>query len=142
MKIKGYVDYRFHAPFIKASITLAELNTKIVLTLMIDTGSTNTLILWKDLEKLKIEFSKVEGVEKEFSGIGGMVKAREYEALIEFLTEEGEVISEKTRIYIVSTKCPNKRLKLLPSILGRDIINRYILHYNYISGEVSLEKYE
>ncbi len=37
MKIKGYIDYRFHAPFIKASI------------LIIDTGSTNTIILWKDL---------------------------------------------------------------------------------------------
>jgi len=76
MKIRGYIDYRFHAPFIKASITLAELNTKMVLTLIIDTGSTNILILWKDLEKLKIESSKVEGIEKESSGIGGMVKAR------------------------------------------------------------------
>ena len=55
-------------------------------------------------------------------------------------SDKGELIEENVEVHIVISVCPHPKLKLLPSILGLDIINKYVLNYSYDAGKVYLEK--
>lgn len=141
MKIRGYINYGYRppAPFLAIAIFLQELNTKARLPLLLDTGASNTMILWGDVERFGIDTSKMKP-EREFSGLGGLVRAKPTASIISLRAERGGIVEENIEVHIVTTTCPHPRLKLLPSILGRDIINKYTLNYSYDTGKVYLEK--
>lgn len=141
MKIAGYINYGYRppAPFITASILLKELNLKARLPLLVDTGASNTIIMWRDVERLGIDVSKLKA-EREFSGIGGLIQAKPILSTLIFKSENGQLIKEEAEAHVVTSTCPHPRLKLLPSILGRNIINRYTLNYKFEIREIFLEK--
>jgi hypothetical protein len=141
MKITGYINYGYRppAPFVTASILLKELNLKARLPLLVDTGASNTIIMWRDVERLGIDVSKLKP-EREFSGIGGLIEAKPILSTLIFRSESGQPVKEEVEAHVVTSTCPHPRLKLLPSILGRDIINRYALNYKFENRETSLEK--
>lgn len=142
MKIKGYIDYRYliPAPSIRAFVVFEELQIEAALPLIIDTGASNTLILWKDIERLAIDPLRLTGEEREFLGIGGAIMSRQTRVIVEFTAGHNETVKEETKIFIASSPCPHPRLMLLPSVLGRDILNRYDLTYRPRVNEVYLEK--
>lgn len=141
MKIAGYINYGYRppAPFVTASILLKELNLKARLPLLVDTDASNTIIMWRDVERLGIDTFKLKP-QREFSGIGGLIQAKPILSTLTFKSENGQIIKEETEAHVVTSTCPHARLKLLPSILGRDIINRYTLKYKFDTREISLEK--
>jgi predicted aspartyl protease len=109
------------------------------LPLLMDTGASNTMILWGDVERLGIDVSKMKP-EREFSGLGGLIEAKPVATTISLRSCEGELVEENVEVHIVTSACPHPKLKLLPSILGRDIINKYVLNFSYDAGRVYLEK--
>ncbi|MCK4474849.1 retropepsin-like domain-containing protein [Candidatus Bathyarchaeota archaeon] len=137
MRIPGYINYGYRppAPFVAAAILLRQLNTRASLPLLLDTGASNTMILWGDVERLGIHVSKMKP-EREFSGLGGLIGAKPTASTISLRSDKGQLVE----VHIVTGTCPHPKLKLLPSILGRDIINKYILSYSYDAGKVYLEK--
>ena len=142
MKVRGYVDssYPTPAPFVRMFVVLRELQVEAALSMIVDTGASNTLILWKDIGRLGIDSSRLAGVEKEFMGIGGTITSRKTRAVVEFATEYGEAVKEEIQMFIASSPCPHPRLMLLPSVLGRDVLNRYDLTYRPRVDEVYMEK--
>jgi len=76
MRVPGYVNngYRPPAPFVAAVIYLHELNKSARLPLLLDTGASNTIILWGDVERLGIDVSRMRAG-REFSGLGGQIEA-------------------------------------------------------------------
>jgi len=141
VRIPGYINYGYRppAPFVAAAILLHQLGTRARLPLLLDTGASNTMILWGDVERLGIDISKIEP-EREFSGLGGLIRAKPMASTISLRSEEASVVEEEAEVHIVTSVCPHPKLKLLPSILGRDIINRYALSYNYDAARTYLEK--
>jgi len=141
VKIPGYIHhgYRPPTPFVAAAIFLRQLDIRGSVPLLLDTGSSNTMILWEDVERLGIDISKMEP-EREFSGLGGLISAKPMAATISFGSEKEGLVEEDIEVYIVTSTCPHPKLKVLPSILGRDTINKYTLNYSYSAGEISLEK--
>jgi hypothetical protein len=141
VKIPGYINYGYRppAPFVAAAILLRQFNIRARLPLLLDTGASNTMILWGDVERLGIDISKMKP-EREFSGLGGLIGAKPTASTISLRSDKGEPIEENVEVHIVTSTCPHPKLKLLPSILGRDIINKYILNYSYDAGKVYLEK--
>jgi len=79
-------------------------------------------------------------LEREFSVLGGLIGAKPMASTISLRSDIGELIEENVEVHIVISACPHPKLKLLPSIPGRDIINKYILNYRYDAGKVYLEK--
>lgn len=142
MKIRGYLDYRYPAPapFVSAYVFLKELQMKAAFPLIVDTGASNTLVLWKDIERLGVDPLQLTGEQREFVGIGGAIRSRRTRAIVEFTAEHNEVVKEETQIFVASSPYPHPRLMLLPSILGRDILSGYDLTYRPRFNEVYLEK--
>jgi len=141
VRIPGYINYGYRppAPFVAVAILLHELNIRVRLPLLLDTGASNTMILWGDVERLGIDVSKMKP-EKEFSGLGGLIGAKPVASTVSFRSEKGDLVEENVQVHIVTSTCPHLKLKLLPSIMGRDIINKYTLNYSYDAGKVYLEK--
>jgi len=141
VRIPGYIHYghRPPAPFVAAAVYLCQLGVRGRLPLLLDTGSSSTMILWQDVERLGIDISKMEP-EREFSGLGGLVSAKPTVATIGFGLEREGLIEEDAQVYVVTSDCPHPKLRFLPSILGRDIINDYTLSYSCTAGKIFLEK--
>ena len=146
MIIKGFIDTTFNppAPVIKAFIQIEKPRIKGYIKFLIDTGASSTAILDKDREFLGIDLDEMEKSPIEISGIGGTVNtylARK--AKLIFKTEDGEH-TEIIDILILKhdlSKMPkelSKKILAMPSPLGRDIINKYTLQYNYNSKEIYL----
>lgn len=141
MRILGYINYGYRppAPFVTAVIVFHQLNVEARLPFLLDTGASNTIVLWGDVKRLGIDASKLKP-ERKFSGLGGLIEAKSITSTVNFRSEKGELVEEKVEVYIVAGACPHPKLSLLPSILGRDVINRYVLNYAYETGRVCLEK--
>lgn len=141
MRILGYINYGYRppAPFVAAIVTLPDWDKRARLPLLLDTGSSNTIILWGDVERLGIDASRIK-LGREFTGLGGQIGAKPISATISLTSEEGEVVEENIEIHIVTSTYSHPRLKFLPSIMGRDIINRYALGYDFANGKLCLEK--
>lgn len=142
MRIRGYINhgYRPPAPFVAVTASLHELNIEAKLPVLLDTGASSTIILWRDVERLKINTTLIRRRDKEFTGLGGLTKAKPTATTIGFTSETGQLSEEKAEVFIISSPCPNRKLKLLPSILGRDILNKYNLTYSSRINKVYLEK--
>jgi len=54
-------------------------------------------------------------------------------------SDEGDVVEENVKVFIVASTYSHPKLRLLPSIMGRDIINKYALNYDFTAGKVYLE---
>ena len=141
MRIPGYINYGYRppAPFVAVAILLRQLSMRARLPLLLDTGASNTMILWGDIERLGIDVSEMKP-EREFSGLGGLIGAKAVTCTVSLRSDKGELIEEDVEVHIVTSACPHPKLKVLPSILGRDVINKYTLNYSYKTGEVYLEK--
>jgi len=124
---------------VPVAIILHESNMSARVPLLLDTGASNTMILWGDLERLGIDVSKIKP-EREFSGLGGLIGAKPIASTVSFASDKGKLVEESVEVHVVTSTCPHPKLRLLPSILGRDIINRYVLNYSYDAGKVYLEK--
>jgi len=141
MRIPGYINYGYRppAPFVAALVFLREFNKRARLPLLLDTGASNTIILWGDVERLGIDVSGMKAG-REFTGLGGQIGAKPMSGTISLTSEEGEVVEESVEVCIVTSAYPHPKLRLLPSIMGRDIINKYSLRYDFAVGKVYLEK--
>lgn len=101
MKIAGYINYGYRppAPFVTASILLKELNLKARLPLLVDTGASNTIIMWRDVERLGIDVSKLkpERVYTEVKRVNMRLESleRALETLMDMVLPEEEISEEE-----------------------------------------------
>lgn len=101
MKIAGYINYGYRppAPFVTASILLKELNLKARLPLLVDTGASNTIIMWRDVERLGIDVSKLkpERVYTEVKRVNTRLESleRALETLMDMVLPEEEISEEE-----------------------------------------------
>lgn len=134
MKIKGYI--RDGTPLIDAALIIGHLNIDRPITFLVDTGASNTAILDIDSEPMHIDFDKLTKVDEPMCGIGGPCETFQTEdtALI-LKCDDGSLHVERlSKIYFLrhQTQIEDERLTamLLPSVLGRDVLSRYVLTLN------------
>jgi len=111
-----------------------------------DTGASRTTLLDRDVKLLGIEAKYLEPTSLPIVGIGGSVRSFLIKD-VEFImgTEKYEFV-HKQDLWIaqhdLNTLPPDEvsRIMRIPSVLGRDIMNRFRLLCDYQSGIVRLER--
>jgi len=80
----------------------------------------------------RLDYSKFHRLPEGTLGIGGEVETFVVEKPeLLFVTEDNREYTEKLdRIYVLRHRKVDEGIKRIPSILGRDILNRYLLTYN------------
>jgi len=134
MKIKGLWG-EFDAPYVQALFNCSKLNLREYIEFLIDSGASRTTILDNDAVRLGINLDQLEMSKEGTIGIGGMVDTYIiHQATMVFRTSTGIHEESFDRLFILkhkprSTK-EEDRIKRIPSLLGRDFINRYSLLLN------------
>ncbi len=131
MRIKGYFG-RGGAPYIRATIVVEKGASKKALRFLVDTGSGRTIIADRDANLLNLNYSKLRKVEHGVSGIGGKVDTYALDNInILFKTENGLKLERFREIFVLKHKITDKEMerliKSIPSLLGRDFLNKYRL---------------
>ena len=152
MRIRGFLSRRFEppAPLIEASIYLPSMGER-QLILLIDTGASATTILDSDAGRfgITLEYARenLRPAPRKVLGIGGVAETYMIEGAELTLTQEdGLEVGEALDLYIVlhdpETLSDEVRglILRLPSLLGRDLINRYRLYIDAGRDEVYLER--
>jgi hypothetical protein len=107
---------------------------------LVDTGATKTTISDKDAIRLGIDYEALEKLDKGMLGIGGAVNT--------YILKEARLIfhkeNKKTHTERLSSLCflkhpeVNERILRIPSILGRDVLNKHALIYDKRQGKAYL----
>lgn len=110
-----------------------------------DTGASITTLLDRDYLLLRIPFTALEPLMLPVVGIGGSVRSFTIKNVkFTFNSDNGPYIIQQDLCIALHDleKLPApeaSRLMRLPSVLGRDILNRFNLSYNYKTGIIQLE---
>jgi len=130
LRIAGF----FRGGYLAAAYVIAvfkadKLGIQAPIELLIDTGAARTTVLDRDAIRLGIDYSKLEKVPDGTLGVGGVVETyvvRNVELI--FMTVEGRYLREELdRVYVLKHRRLDERILRIPSILGRDILNKYTL---------------
>ena len=108
------------------------MHTYATLEFLIDTGATKTTISDKDAIRLGIDYDALEKLDKGMLGIGGPVDT--------YILKEAKLALHKkdgqTHVENLESLCflrhfeLTERILRIPSILGRDVLNKYALIYD------------
>lgn len=114
--------------------------------LLADTGASNTALLDRDIRLIKIPFTALEPLAMPMVGIGGSVRSFLVRNVnFTFASDEGDFTLQQD-LYLIRHNLDQlppeeaSRILRLPSVLGRDILNRFHLSYDYRTGIVQLER--
>jgi hypothetical protein len=114
--------------------------------LLADTGASRTAILDRDVKLLGIPAEALEPALLPIVGIGGSVRSfliRDVE--IALASEEGDVVIRQD-LWVVQHDLGQlppeevSRILRLPSVMGRDLVNRFHFISDYQAGVVRLER--
>jgi len=148
MSIKCFVDRSFYppAPCTRGLLIAEKMGIEGSIKFLIDTGASATTVVDGDVEFLGIDVQKLERASVSLIGIGGPVNTYVMKgAKLVFTTEDGGEHVELIDTLVVKHDLTQlseelrKRILAMPSLLGRDIINkRFKLIYDYNVGLVKL----
>ena len=140
--IKGF--FRNGAGYVNAHLVADHLRIDETIEFLVDTGASSTVLLDRDIMYLGLDYKDLELSKQDVIGIGGCVETYILKEVIMMFIDK-----EKTLILpIFALKHPlesmelNERTRILsfPSLLGRDVINRFKLIFDKEDNEISLLK--
>jgi len=134
MKIKG-VWGEFDAPYVRVLFICPELNLKEYVEFLIDSGASKTTIMDNDTIRLGVDYDRLEKSKEGTTGIGGVVDTYIIpKAALIFKISTGIHEENFDRVFALKHKPRNEkeedRIKRIPSLLGRDFLNKYSLFLN------------
>ena len=114
--------------------------------MLADTGASRTILLDRDVRSLRMEARSLEPSALAIIGIGGSVRSFSIpEVDLTWASDEGDV-TERLELSVAQHDLDRlppteaSRILRLPSVLGRDLLNRFRFTCHYRSGTVTLER--
>jgi len=131
--------------FIEARLVSKSLQLDEKVSFLIDTGASRTTLLDKDALWLGIRYDKLTLSKSSLTGIGGSVPCLVIlDSILIFRSSKEDI---NIKLPVIVAKHPLERMDThlktlilrLPSILGRDVINRYKLTFDFPKNDVNLK---
>jgi hypothetical protein len=128
VRIEGYL-HRDRSPYLDVMVSLKKGALKRKISFLIDTGSPRTIISERDALKLGLDFDRLERLREELLGLGGFSETFKVRNVRLFFASENGGHSERLTEVIVhrESDLPEDIKKQIPSLLGRDMIGRFVL---------------
>lgn len=120
----------FDAAYIRALIICEEMKIKGIVKFLIDSGASRTSILDSDAQRLAIDHKELEKFTPGTTGIGGAVDTFMLPNVrMVFRAAKGLHEEKLDNLFVlrhdIKEAEATERIKKLPSLLGRDILNKY-----------------
>lgn len=132
--------------FIEARLTSRHLQLDEKVNFLVDTGASRTTLLDKDALWLDIRYDKLTRSKSSLIGIGGTISCFIIaDSILTFRSSKGNI---NIRLPISVAKHPLERMEThlrtqilrLPSLLGREIINKYKLTFDFPKRSINLRE--
>lgn len=133
--LRGRFGESTGSPYVEGHLLLPGLRQRSEISFLVDTGAARTTLSPLDSVKMGIEFSKLPGeVHEDISGVGGRARSKTLRALVAF-NDPGRTVY----VYDISLSIlqPHESIERIPSLLGRDILNRWIMRYAYVTRRLT-----
>ena len=114
------------APYITAEVAIPGLGTARDTPFLLDTGADTTFLMAEDAIQMGIDFGSLTLSSSLGSGVGGYIRLYHADASITFADRENLYVY-RAELAIAE---PGEHNRGLPSLLGRDILNRWRLRYD------------
>ncbi len=124
------------SPFVYGRVALPGVTAVTEIQFLVDTGSTSTMLLPRDSMRMGIDFDALPGHTQGSVGIGGNAEFKRLPALILFREPELSVYVYEIALAVAR---PHPSIRDLPSLLGRDILNRWEMRYSAPTGSLTFE---
>jgi hypothetical protein len=134
----------FEAAYVVAVLESEVLGLCETVEFLVDTGASRTTICDKDAVRLGIDFGRLERLSEGMFGIGGLVDTYVLRNVkFTLRREDGKSHVENfDKVYVLKHAVLDERIMRIPSILGRDMLNKYMFVYDkrrekaYVMDEV------
>lgn len=118
--LRGRLGNTTGAPYLEAHIFFPRLGLRGLISFLVDTGADSTVLMPPDSMKLGVDFSSLT-TQTICDGIGGPANCFSERAMLSF--------ADKRYVYsyiiAVDLLVPNRHNLRMPSLLGRDLMNRW-----------------
>ena len=113
-------------PFLEARVYIRSLKISADIPFLVDTGADRTVVMPTDGARLNINYEKLSDPITSL-GIGGASEDFQVDATIFFKDEDESLVGYSCKLVV--TRPAKEKLKL-PSLLGRNVLDRWNLTYN------------
>lgn len=125
----------FEAPYVRTVLNCPLFHVQSPVIFLIDSGASRTTILDSDAARIGIDYSKLKRFEQGTTGIGGIVDTYILpDVTLTFRTPDSLYEERFKEIFVLKHGTQDdktlERVRKLPSLLGRDVINKYELVLN------------
>ena len=132
--IYGRFDDVSGRPYLEARVTIPSLECDSYVQFVFDTGADSTTLMPQDGTRLQINYDRLS-FDGTASGVGGIVNRSVVDASILFYSDQALY---GYRINLVICE-PHDDLMALPSLLGRNVIDRWRVIYDRPNSILSAE---
>lgn len=135
MTLSGRFEGVAGAPYISAEVALPPLGTARNIPFLLDTGADTTFLMADDAGQMGIDFGNLTLAPSLGRGVGGYIRLYQVSASITFAGRENLYVY-RAELAIAEPGAHNRGL---PSLLGRDILNRWRLRYDAPANALEAE---
>lgn len=122
-------------PYLEGRLVLPRLQVQGDISFIVDTGADRTVLMPVDALRLGVDYTKLTGG-KPTVGVGGIAKMFQESGAAVFL--EG---SRTLHLYFIEVRIASFTPEIadIPSLLGRDVLDRWRMHYNPATGSLTFK---
>lgn len=118
-------------------LMIPDLSLQSDISFLVDTGADTTTLFPLDCDKMGIDFSKLPGkVAEDAAGVGGRAKTKTVPATVTFNDPGRKLYVYTIEISVIK---PHADIQHIPSLLGRDVLNQWIMRYSYQTRRLTFQ---
>ena len=134
--LRGFFDDAAGRPTLRGRLLVPRLNFLGDIYFLVDTGADTTLLAPDDGKRFGADYSRLSGAVSS-QGTAGMTRSFVEPARVAFADAEGVVAyAYDIGLHILEL---DPGLATLPSLVGRDVLDRWRMVYDSVGGELSFE---
>jgi gag-polyprotein putative aspartyl protease len=130
--LRGRFGYTTGRPYLAARVIFRRLDLSADISFLVDTGADATILMPADAIRMQVPFDQLGG-DRQVSGIGGAMAVYSEPALIVFADTAVLHVYEIT----LDVMPPDPTILDAPSLLGRDILDRWRMSYEPLKKELT-----
>ena len=104
----------------------------------VDTGADNTTLMPMDGSNVSLDYSTLNKSDQSM-GISGAIDSYKERAIVVFREQSSAIHGYDIDLTIIKPDPDKPGINRLPSLLGRDILNRWTMHYSPTTDSLTFE---